>query len=139
MARRAEPSRTRTSKPQLGNELESVATPVLSGCTCGSGQQLEEEHERIMAQSRNLSVRADSASAREEELEQRLEGLDTELKRLQAAEEELQWSQEDVEAACLEAREALEDARQREKAGSVQNLVDDCDTFVCAGPHGCRG
>lgn len=28
------------------------------------------------------------------------------------------------QAACLEAREALEDARQREKAGSVQNLVD---------------
>ena len=43
------------------------------------------------------------------------------------------------QAACLEASEALEDARQREKASSVQNLVDDCDTFVCAGPHGCRG
>ena len=30
------------------------------------------------------------------------------------------------QAACLEAREALEDARQREKAGSVQNLVPLC-------------
>ena len=40
----------------------------------------------------------------------------------------------------MEAREALEDARQREKAGSVQNLVDDCDCdSCCAGPRGCRG
>eukprot|EP00913_Durusdinium_trenchii_P012524 g11760.t1 len=72
-------------------DLESI-TPPLSGCTCGSGQQLEEEHERILAQSRNLSTRADAAAAREEQLGQRLEGLDLELERLDSAEEELRWT-----------------------------------------------
>ena len=83
--RRSPPNRSPGSNPPQPNDLDGQFSVATSGCTCGSAHQLEEECQRLAAQSYSLATRLDSVVAREEDMDHCLESLDLDIERIMVA------------------------------------------------------
>eukprot|EP00931_Biecheleriopsis_adriatica_P010273 TRINITY_DN111361_c0_g1_i1.p1 TRINITY_DN111361_c0_g1~~TRINITY_DN111361_c0_g1_i1.p1 ORF type:complete len:402 (+),score=130.53 TRINITY_DN111361_c0_g1_i1:30-1208(+) len=113
LPRRLARDASRNLPVQYGSETDGA---VVSGCTCGSAEQLEEERRRLAIQSRSLQQRVDAVAAREHDLEVRAEDLDADYERLELGEEELLWSKADAEAGLLEAERRVAEVSKSEQA-----------------------
>lgn len=87
-----------------GTELEGAG---LHGCTCGAGAQLEEERQRLVAQSQGFGKRSDLVAAKEQELEHQAEDIETDFDRMELGEEELLWCKSDAGASLAEVEQRL--------------------------------
>jgi len=101
-----------------GGVSQSMAGPFMGvGCTCGAGQQLEAERQRLVSISRCLAERGEALLQREGDLEARARDAGERLQRLELAEHELAERQTNVEAQLAELPELREGVeRQEERA-----------------------
>lgn len=79
----------------------------LHSCTCGAGAQLEEERQRLLAQSQGFGLRGDRVAEREQDLEYRAEDVETDFDRMELGEEELLWCKADAGASLADMEQRL--------------------------------